>query len=62
LAHRIPTLGSSFVGFAKAAPGTIFYVAPNQIEGILAGWVDDLAVPIRRREVTEFAQHDTSVD
>src|SRR5829696_5580993 len=35
----------------------------NQIERILAGWVDELAVPIyREREVTGFAQDDTGVD
>jgi len=35
----------------------------NRIEEILAGWVDELAVPIyRRREVTGFAQDDTGVD
>src|ERR687884_1631657 len=35
----------------------------NHIERILAGWVDELAVPIyREREVTGFAQHDTGVD
>ena len=35
----------------------------NHIERILAGWVDELAVPIYRgREVTGFAQDDTGVD
>ena len=35
----------------------------NHIERILAGWVDELAVPIyRRREVTGFAQDATGVD
>ena len=35
----------------------------NRIERILAGWVDELAVPIYRgREVTGFAQDDTGVD
>jgi 2-polyprenyl-6-methoxyphenol hydroxylase-like FAD-dependent oxidoreductase len=35
----------------------------NHIERILAGWVDELAVPIyREREVTGFAQDDTAVD
>src|SRR5687767_7265590 len=35
----------------------------NQIERILAGWVDELGVPIYRgREVTGFAQDDTGVD
>jgi 2-polyprenyl-6-methoxyphenol hydroxylase-like FAD-dependent oxidoreductase len=35
----------------------------NHIEEILAGWVDELAVPIYRgREVTGFAQDDTGVD
>ena len=35
----------------------------NRIEEILAGWVDELAVPIyRRREMTGFAQDDTGVD
>src|SRR5437867_4906888 len=35
----------------------------NHIERILAGWVDELAVPIyRHREVTGFAQDDTGVD
>ena len=34
----------------------------NHIERILAGWVDELAVPIyREREVTGFAQDDTGV-
>nr|WP_249127617.1 FAD-dependent monooxygenase [Bradyrhizobium lablabi] len=34
----------------------------NDIERILAGWVDELAVPIyREREVTGFAQDDTGV-
>jgi 2-polyprenyl-6-methoxyphenol hydroxylase-like FAD-dependent oxidoreductase len=34
----------------------------NHIERILAGWVDDLAVPIYRgRDVTGFAQDDTGV-
>src|SRR6187401_952272 len=34
----------------------------NHIERILAGWVDELAVPIYRgREVTGFAQDDTGV-
>src|SRR4051812_10569651 len=35
----------------------------NDIERILAGWVDELAVPIyREREVTAFAQDDAGVD
>jgi 2-polyprenyl-6-methoxyphenol hydroxylase-like FAD-dependent oxidoreductase len=35
----------------------------NHIERILAGWVDERAVPIyREREVTGFAQDDTGVD
>lgn len=35
----------------------------NHIERILAGWVEDLAVPIyHRREVTGFAQDGTGVD
>ncbi|MDI1434120.1 FAD-dependent monooxygenase [Polyangium sorediatum] len=35
----------------------------NHIERILAGWVDELSVPIHRgREVTGFAQDDTGVD
>ncbi|MDI1476279.1 FAD-dependent monooxygenase [Polyangium sp. y55x31] len=35
----------------------------NHIERILAGWVDELSVPILRgREVTGFAQDDTGVD
>ncbi len=35
----------------------------NHIERILAGWVDELEVPIYRdREVTGFAQDDTGVD
>src|SRR5438094_4465944 len=35
----------------------------NHIERILAGWVGELEVPIHRgREVTGFAQDDTSVD
>ena len=35
----------------------------NHIERILAGWVDELAVPIyREREVTGFAQDDSGVD
>src|SRR5829696_8668563 len=35
----------------------------NHIERILAGWVDELAVPIYRgREVTGFAQDDSGVD
>jgi 2-polyprenyl-6-methoxyphenol hydroxylase-like FAD-dependent oxidoreductase len=35
----------------------------NQIERILAGWVDELEVPIyREREVTGLAQDDTGVD
>jgi len=35
----------------------------NHIERILAGWVDELAVPIYRgREVTGFAQDDTGVN
>jgi 2-polyprenyl-6-methoxyphenol hydroxylase-like FAD-dependent oxidoreductase len=35
----------------------------NHIERILAGWVDELAVPIHRgRDVTGFAQDDTGVD
>src|SRR5438094_4073680 len=35
----------------------------NHIERILAGWVEDLAVPIYRgREVTGFVQDDTGVD
>jgi 2-polyprenyl-6-methoxyphenol hydroxylase-like FAD-dependent oxidoreductase len=35
----------------------------NEIERILAGWVDELAVPIYRgREVTGIAQHDTGVN
>jgi len=35
----------------------------NHIERILAGWVDELAVPIyREREVTGLAQHDSGVD
>ncbi|WP_083519517.1 FAD-dependent monooxygenase [Bradyrhizobium jicamae] len=35
----------------------------NHIERILAGWVEELSVPIYRgREVTRFAQDDTGVD
>src|ERR1700689_1051420 len=35
----------------------------DRIERILAGWVDELAVPIyRQREVTGFVQDDTGVD
>lgn len=35
----------------------------NHIERILAGWIDELAVPIyREREVTDFAQDDSGVD
>src|ERR1700745_2145543 len=35
----------------------------NHIERILAGWVDELSVPIyRRREVTGFAQDDNGID
>src|SRR3989440_10873249 len=35
----------------------------NHFERILAGWVDELEVPIyREREVTSFAQDDTGVD
>src|SRR5438093_12414719 len=35
----------------------------NHIERILAGWVDELEVPMyRQREVTGFAQDDTGVD
>src|SRR4051794_14417164 len=35
----------------------------NDIERILAGWVEELAVPINRgRELTGFAQDDTGVD
>ena len=35
----------------------------KHIERILAGWVDELAVPIHRgREVTGMAQHSTGVD
>ena len=35
----------------------------NRIEEIMAGWVDELAVPIYRgREVTGFAQEETGVD
>jgi 2-polyprenyl-6-methoxyphenol hydroxylase-like FAD-dependent oxidoreductase len=35
----------------------------NHIERILAGWVDELEVPIyREREVTDFAQDDSGVD
>src|SRR3989454_2302218 len=35
----------------------------NQFERILAGWVDELEVPIHReRDVTGFAQEDTGVD
>ena len=35
----------------------------NHIERILAGWVEELEVPIyREREVTGFAQHDRGVD
>src|SRR5438445_5374515 len=35
----------------------------NHIERILAGWVDELEVPIyREREVTGFAQNDSGVD
>ena len=33
----------------------------NHIERILAGWVDELAVPIHRGEVIGFAQDDTGV-
>ena len=34
----------------------------NHIERILAGWLDELGVPIRRgREITGFAQNDTGV-
>ena len=35
----------------------------NHIERILAGWVEELAVPIHRgREVAGFTQDDTGVD
>jgi 3-(3-hydroxy-phenyl)propionate hydroxylase len=35
----------------------------NQIERILAGWVDELAIPIyRERDVTGFVQDDSGVD
>src|SRR5690348_14112725 len=35
----------------------------NRIEHILAGWIDELAVPFYRgREVTSFAQDDMGVD
>src|SRR5690242_18832199 len=35
----------------------------NRIEHILAGWIDELAVPFYRgRDVTSFAQDDTGVD
>ncbi len=35
----------------------------DRIERILAGWIDELAMPIHRgREVTGFAQDDTGVD
>jgi 3-(3-hydroxy-phenyl)propionate hydroxylase len=35
----------------------------NHIEHILAGWIDELAVPIwRGREVTGFAQDDTGIE
>jgi 2-polyprenyl-6-methoxyphenol hydroxylase-like FAD-dependent oxidoreductase len=35
----------------------------NRFEEILAGWVDELEVPIHRgRDVTDFAQDDTGVD
>src|SRR5438552_5512389 len=35
----------------------------NHIERILAGWVDELAVPFyRTREVTGFAQHDAGIE
>src|SRR5437868_1200013 len=38
-------------------------LSQNHIERILAGWVDELRVPIYRgREVTGFAQDDTGVD
>src|SRR5687767_3854518 len=38
-------------------------LAQNDIERILAGWVEELAVPIlRAREVTGFTQDDTGVD
>src|SRR6185437_6476069 len=38
-------------------------LSQNHIERILAAWVDELAVPIHRgREVTGFAQDDTSVE
>jgi 3-(3-hydroxy-phenyl)propionate hydroxylase len=38
-------------------------LSQNRIEPILAGWVDELSVPIYRgREVTAFTQDDTGVD
>lgn len=38
-------------------------LSQNEIERILAGWIDDLAVPLyREREVTSFAQDDAGVD
>jgi 3-(3-hydroxy-phenyl)propionate hydroxylase len=38
-------------------------LSQNHIERILAGWVDELGVPIYRgREVTRFAQDDTGLD
>jgi 3-(3-hydroxy-phenyl)propionate hydroxylase len=38
-------------------------LSQNHIERILAGWMEELAVPIyRRREVMGFAQDDTGVD
>jgi 3-(3-hydroxy-phenyl)propionate hydroxylase len=49
-------------GFPTRHPYTLG-LWQNHIERILAGWVDELAVPIRRGcEVTGFAQDDTGVD
>ena len=38
-------------------------LSQSQIEQILAGWVEELGVPVRRGvEVTGFSQDDTGVD
>src|ERR1700704_5383703 len=49
-------------GFSTRHPYSLG-LRQNHIERILAGWVDELKVPIHRGiEVTGFAQDDTGVD
>jgi 2-polyprenyl-6-methoxyphenol hydroxylase-like FAD-dependent oxidoreductase len=55
--------GTSFISDLPTRHNYVLGLWQNHIERILAGWVGELSVPIQYgREVTGFAQDDTSVD